>query len=404
MDLDSALTWLYGTQLFGIKPGLDGMLCLLELVGNPHRQLRFIHVAGTNGKGSTCAFLAAGLQSLGYKVGLFTSPHLISFTERIQINRQPIAETGLAELLQEMQRVSPQRDPHPTFFEITTALAMRHFQNERCDYVVLETGMGGRLDATNVVTPVATVLTPVSFDHQKWLGDTLEKIAGEKAGIIKPQVPVFTSPQAPEVLEVFRKTAASCAAPLTEVTEPWPKELPLGLRGDFQRWNASLAETVLHSLFPAQRDFRAAFAEAHWAARFQKIGSWVLDGAHNAHGAAVLAEAWRAAFPGQRATLLFSAVADKDHTAMLQQLLPLAQRVLVAPVSSARRLESHELAALVKAVAPDLPVEQFSSIAEAKVAAERHAGLHLCVGSLYLCGEMLSLLQFTGPAFEPSLQ
>ncbi|HTD67986.1 MAG TPA: Mur ligase family protein, partial [Candidatus Limnocylindria bacterium] len=200
-----------------------------------------MHVAGTNGKGSTCAMLEAIYRASGRRVGLYTSPHLVSFRERIQINRELIAETDVAWLAEEAQRWLKEftKENHPTFFEVVTTLALRYFAEQRCDVVIWETGLGGRLDATNIVTPLASVITNVQFDHEKWLGDTLEKIAAEKAGIIKPRVPVITA-AAPEALSVIRKTAGRLHAPL-HVVSPKPSNLAVGLRGEHQKINAALA-------------------------------------------------------------------------------------------------------------------------------------------------------------------
>jgi len=182
-----AIQWLYDLRLFGAKLGLENPRHLAELAGNPQDRLRIIHVAGTNGKGSVCAMLESIYRHAGYRTGLFTSPHLISFRERMQVNRQLIAEEDIIRLAGEIQtllRDCP-RTNHPTFFEVITVMALQHFAKNKCDVVLLETGLGGRLDATNIVTPIASVITSIAEDHQQWLGDTLAKIATEKAGIIK---------------------------------------------------------------------------------------------------------------------------------------------------------------------------------------------------------------------------
>ncbi|MFL6539832.1 MAG: bifunctional folylpolyglutamate synthase/dihydrofolate synthase, partial [Chthoniobacterales bacterium] len=190
MNYREALAWLYGTQLFGIKLGLDSIRRLVAELDVPAPEQRIIHVAGTNGKGSVCAMTDSILRAAGYRSGLFTSPHLVTFRERIQVNGEMISEDEVAAGLTTIRELIREWDPHPTFFEIVTALALRHFKRSACDVFVLETGMGGRLDATNVVTPVVSVITPIDYDHQKWLGHSLGEIAAEKAGIIKPGVPV----------------------------------------------------------------------------------------------------------------------------------------------------------------------------------------------------------------------
>src|SRR5712675_985724 len=199
--------------MFGANFGLENTCKLAGLVGNPQEKLRFIHVAGTNGKGSTCAMLESIYRAAGLRVGLFTSPHLVSFRERIQINRQLILENEVVRLVEELRRtgVAPvsdskakmgdRRDACPTFFEFITVMALKFFAEQKCDLVIWETGLGGRLDATNIVVPLASVITNIAFDHQQWLGDTLEKIAAEKAGIIKPGIPVVTATDDPSALE-----------------------------------------------------------------------------------------------------------------------------------------------------------------------------------------------------------
>src|SRR2546430_2500732 len=235
MTYPEAIQFLYDLRLFGLELGLEKHFKLAALSGNPQKKLRFIHVAGTNGKGSTCAMLESIYRAAGLRVGLFTSPHLVSFRERIQVNRRLISEADVVRLLAELREQcetgfqpvstvkSPgpeqgdRRDACPTFFEVVTVMALRYFAEQQCDLVIWETGMGGRLDATNIVTPLASVITNIGFDHQQWLGDTLAKIAAEKAGIIKPGVPVITATDAPEALEGIVKTAREKNARPTQV-------------------------------------------------------------------------------------------------------------------------------------------------------------------------------------------
>src|SRR3954470_19077713 len=192
MNYTAAIQYLYGLQMFGMKLGLENTFKLAALAGNPQDKLRFIHVAGTNGKGSTCAMLESMYRNAGLRVGLYTSPHLVRFGERIQVNRNPISDADIVRLVDEakgwLKDFSPQ--DHPTFFETVTVIALRYFAEQRCDLVIWETGMGGRLDATNIVLPLVSVITNIQHDHQHWLGTSLEQIASEKAGIIKPRVPV----------------------------------------------------------------------------------------------------------------------------------------------------------------------------------------------------------------------
>src|SRR5579859_1827305 len=199
-----AIQFLYDLRLFGAKFGLENTFQLAALAGHPQDRLRFIHVAGTNGKGSTCAMLESIYRAAGLRVGLFTSPHLVSFRERMQVDRELISQMEIVRLVSEIQPLLKQfpADNHPTMFEVVTVMALKYFAEQRCDLVIWETGLGGRLDATNIVTPLASVITNIALDHTQWLGDTLEKIAAEKAGIIKPGVPVLTAAREQEVLGV----------------------------------------------------------------------------------------------------------------------------------------------------------------------------------------------------------
>src|SRR5437870_7033621 len=212
-----ALAWLYSIQRFGIKLGLENIRRLLAELHVDLRGTRVIHVAGTNGKGSICAMIDAICRANGHRTGLFTSPHLVTFRERIRVNGKMISEDAVTGGLTTIRNLVADWDPHPTFFEITTALALKHFAEAKIDIVILETGLGGRLDATNAIQSDVAVITPIALDHQQWLGDSLEKIAGEKAGIIKPCMPVVSAPQLPEAEKVIRARATECEAPLRVV-------------------------------------------------------------------------------------------------------------------------------------------------------------------------------------------
>ena len=222
MTYAEAIDFLYGLQLFGANFGLENTRQLATLMGDPQAKLRFIHVAGTNGKGSTCALLESVYRAAGQRTGLFTSPHLVSFRERIQVNRRLIPEAEVVRYVRELQPLLRRlpADQHPTFFEVITVLALRHFAAEQCDLVIWETGLGGRLDATNIVMPLASVITNIALDHQQWLGDTLEQIAAEKAGIIKPGIPVVTAENQPEALAVIEHVAHKNNSPIMRIAEP----------------------------------------------------------------------------------------------------------------------------------------------------------------------------------------
>ena len=231
MTYPDALAWLYATQLTGIKLGLETVHRLLDALEFDSRAVKIIHVAGTNGKGSTCAMLDAVCRAQGYRTGLYTSPHLVSFRERIQLDGRPIPEAAVADGLTHLRELTANWMPTPTFFEFTTALALDWLRRQHTEVIVVETGLGGRLDATNAVWPAVSVLTAIDYDHTAWLGDTLALIAGEKAGIIKPGVPVVSAPQDPEAAEVIARTARERGSVLHVVADPLPVGLAAGAGG-----------------------------------------------------------------------------------------------------------------------------------------------------------------------------
>jgi dihydrofolate synthase/folylpolyglutamate synthase len=411
-DLKEEVAWLYGTQVFGVKLGLEGMR---RLAGALHFNLggagapRFIHVAGTNGKGSTCALIASACRAAGRRTGLYTSPHLVSLRERFRLDGELIGEAELRDGLRRIRGIVSNWDPHPTFFEIVTALSLEWFQRSGAEWVVLETGMGGRLDATNVVQPVVSVLTPIGLDHQQYLGQGFVQIAFEKAGIIKPGVPVVSAPQMPEVLEVFCRTAQSRGARLEVVSAPWMLG-PVGLAGEVQRWNAALAAAALRAAGdqPDMEALRSGFARVQWPGRFQKIGGQlVVDGAHNPAAASALVETWREAYPGEKASLVFGALQDKDAAEVLRRLAPITGRLTLVPVQSPRTLGLNDLRLIAEAVfgldgeADRIGIFEARDVASA-LSGESGEFRRLVTGSLYLVGEVLALE--AGVAQEKSAQ
>ena len=405
MNYSSAIDFLQSLQLFGAQLGLENTRRLAALAGNPHERLRFIHVAGTNGKGSTCAMVESIYRHGGLRVGLFTSPHLVSFAERIQVNREWIPESEVARLAEEMRRLLADfsKEAHPTFFEVVTVMALRHFAEQRCDLVIWETGLGGRLDATNIVTPLASVITNIGFDHQQWLGDTLDKIAAEKAGIIKPGVPVITAATPGRGLEVIAQAAERVGATLTVVGQPQTgssEPLRLPLLGQHQRLNAAVAIATVRALakqFPIEdRAIVMGLERVQWPGRMQIMEfpdgrTLVLDGAHNPDGAAALRTAFEERFPGMRPTLILGVLADKDWQAIARALAPLAGRIVLASVSSERALDPTALRSAFATTCPGTPVTVFPTLAEALGNTSRDS-LLLITGSLYLVGEALERL------------
>lgn len=394
------LDWLYGTQLFGIKLGLENMWRLIELIGLPGKAQRIIHVAGTNGKGSTCAMLDALSRAGHHSTGLFTSPHLVHFNERVRVDGVPIPEAEAARRLRVIREKVTGWDPHPTFFEITTALGLWWFRDAGAQVLVLETGMGGRLDATNALTPRVCVITPIGLDHTQWLGSTIAQIAEEKAGIIKPGVPVVTAPQEPAALEVIERVAAEKGAPLTVVDFPWPG--PVSLAGRHQRWNAAVALAAMGAAGLAAPP--EALARVDWPGRFQQLG-WdgrvVLDGAHNPHGIRALTATWKDVFGDEKAVVVFGAVASKDHAQMLAALAPIADRFVLTTVDSPRAVPAADLAA--HAPAGSLVTDTLSEALQQIPRGPGHPPVLVC-GSLYLVGQALAELRGDPRGFERSAQ
>jgi dihydrofolate synthase/folylpolyglutamate synthase len=403
MHYREAIDWLFSTQMFGIKLGLDGPRQLLkEFLAYPAHGVKVIHVAGTNGKGSTCAMIDSIARACGYRCGLFTSPHLIDYRERIQVSGEQIPEDDCAALLTELRALCERMETHPTFFEITLVLAMRWFRVRECEIIVLETGMGGRLDATTAVPADVCVITPVGMDHMQHLGNSLEEIAMEKAGILVPGKPAISAPQDPVVQRVLEKEANEKRSPLEFIEEPL-LGYPMALAGEHQRWNAALAVSALHRLGISLRSDSVGYglSRVSWPGRFEIIRPGViLDGAHNPHSAAVLAATWRENFPGKKAALVFSAVAGKDIAGILEILAPLASRIFLCPVDTPRAVAVDELAAYLPADAP--PHEVCGTFEAALAAALSLGGPVLVAGSLFLVGEARAFL--TEGSFQASAQ
>ena len=402
-----ALEWLYGTQLFGMKLGLDNMRRLLSALDLPAPDQRFIHVAGTNGKGSTCAFMHSILREAGVNAGLFTSPHLIRFNERIRDGGREITSEEIEDGIGRLRTLCAGWDPHPTFFELTLALALDWFRSRENPWVILEVGLGGRLDATNVITPAVSVLTSIGMDHMQQLGDTLAQIATEKAGIIKPGVPVVSAPQEPEALAVIRAASLDARSRLTLVDSPC--DLPLGLEGPHQRWNAAVAITALRAAgFDFPRHIIAdGLKKTVWPGRFQRLDAQsriILDGAHNEPGARALAAAWQNEFPGERATIVFGGSTGKDTAATLRALAPVAERWIFTSFTSPRAQAAEIVRAALHADISKAPVECAADLQRALELASQHSERVLITGSLFFAGEVLAAWENRAAAREKSLQ
>jgi dihydrofolate synthase/folylpolyglutamate synthase len=412
VNYGEALAWLYATQQFGIKLGLENIERLLaalprsgdfQITASP---CKVIHVAGTNGKGSVCAMIDAIARAAGHRTGLFTSPHLISFRERIRVNGEKISEDEVAGGLTEIRELIGGWDPHPTFFEIATALGLQHFQKTRCEILVLETGMGGRLDATNAVQSAVSVITPIDFDHEKWLGHSIDQIAKEKAGIIKPRIPLVLAPQRAEAEVIIRQRAEECGAPLQFVNDPWTKT-KIAVRGEHQKMNAALAIAALKAADIQVLDHAIArgLASVEWPARFQIWNEHiVIDGAHNPAGARILAQTWREEFGNERATIILAILRDKNAAEIVHAFAPIATKFVLPQIRSERAMPPNELAQVISSLTPSLPYSTAPSVAEAISAAQRTSERVLITGSLHFAGEALAFLRGESRALEECAQ
>jgi dihydrofolate synthase/folylpolyglutamate synthase len=412
MTYPQAIEFLYSLRFFGMKLGLDSTRRLAAAVGNPHQHLRFIHVAGTNGKGSTCAMLESIYRTAGWRVGLFTSPHLVSFAERIQVGRQLISQQDVARLTEEIRAAidTLEAETPPTFFEVVTVMALKYFAEHRCDLVVWETGLGGRLDATNIVTPLASVITNVQLDHQQWLGQTLPEIAREKAGIIKPRVPVLTATDDARALHVIVEVAHQQQASLTVVTElagSWE----IALAGEHQKRNAALALAAVRLLQPQipapESALREGLKTTHWDGRLQTVQQAdgrviLLDGAHNPAGAQALAVSLQTRFPGRAPTLILGTMADKDYAAICRCLAPVAVKIFLCPIASDRGADPRWLVDFCCAANPAADVTVCANIAEGLAQAARDPFV-VVTGSLHFVGEAMQELGLSASDSERGL-
>lgn len=391
VDYGALRTYKYSSDTFD----LSRMVRFLEALGHPHERYPVLHLAGTKGKGSVAAMCANALRASGYRTGFYTSPHLQDFCERMRVNNEFISQAAVAEIVSAM-RPLVETLPGLTTFELTTALAFQYFAREKVDVAVIEVGLGGRLDATNIITPLVSVITSLSYDHMNLLGDTLAEIAGEKAGIIKPGVPVVTAPQKPEALEVLERIAAERQAPLIQVGRDWlfqpvahslenqifdvwsaqeegqlnvlraqghpvnwhPTRLEIPLLGRHQVENGAVAYAALMALreqgLPIAGDaIQEGFRSLYWPGRFEILSRrpfLVADGAHNRDSAQKLATALQDYFPGRRILLLFGASSDKDVPGMLAELLAPGNvaRVIMTQAIHPRAQDAEELADLAR--------------------------------------------------------
>ena len=430
LSYNEALDYLYGFINYELKRverytpdvvSLQRPRQLAAALGKPHKAYPTLHITGTKGKGSVGKMCASALRAAGLRTGLYTSPHLQDFRERFQIDGEMIPKETLAALVEEM-KPAVASVPELTWFELATALGFLYFAREHVDVAVIEVGLGGRLDATNIITPLVSVITSLSYDHTYLLGETLGEIAGEKAGIIKPEVPVVSAPQHAEALAVIETVAARNHAPLTLVGRDWsyaPGPLtdhigqsftagPAGgpqagywtpLLGAHQVINGAVALAALQraaegGLPVSEAAMRQGLREVDWPGRLEIIGvaPWqVLDAAHNAESAGRLRDALRDLFPHQRLLLIFGASSDKDITGMFRELLPSVDHLIAVQAVHPRALAPGELAEIARATGYAGPIETIASVGDAVVHARALAtpdDLICATGSLFVVGEV----------------
>ena len=368
---------------FGMKPGLDAIRGTCAALGDPQKSFSAIHVAGTNGKGAVCAMLDAALRASGLRVGRYTSPHLVKLNERFFLDGAPIGDDVLSAAAEKVAKVAP---ADLTFFEALTAVAFLVYADAKVDYAVLETGLGGRLDATNVCVPELCVITRIGLDHCDWLGDTVEKIASEKAGIIKPGVPVVLGENVPEVRAVVEARAKEVGAPFFYAPEvasaaDVPRDFPLA--GTFNRENAV---TALAALKVLGKGDASGFADVVWPGRFQRVENFIIDGAHNPPAAHALAEALRELNLSEPLTLVAGFCGDKDVGDVLSILAPFVKKGYAVRTNNPRSLSAEETAEKMRAAGIDAVAAH--SLAAA-ISSASSAPRALICGSLFLAGEAL---------------
>jgi len=424
MTYDEALEFIRHTQRFGMKPGLHTISELLEHMGNPHKKLRYIHIAGTNGKGSTAAFISSILIESGYKTGIFTSPHIQRTTERIKVNNVEMEQSQFARLTEWIQSkikiILEHGGCHPTEFEILTAMAFQYFYEQGCDVVVLEVGLGGRLDSTNVIdTPDLGVITAISYDHMNILGNTIREIATEKAGIIKRGGDIVTYLNPPSVTEVIENACKEKGAELHNTDFSSIKmleqdlegqtfsykqyaSLKISLLGEHQVKNAAVAVHAAEVLKSkgydiTEKTILKGLLKARWPGRLEVLRRnpvLVIDGAHNAEGVAALKKSLDSLFPGQALTFIMGVLGDKDYRSMLAQILPGCAKLYTVTPNSNRALPAADLAKAAEEYCENIEICGTVEAAVNKSLAETPKNGVICAfGSLFYIGEVRSTLK-----------
>ena len=410
-----ALEYLYKLRKFGIKFGLSKTSNLLDALSNPQKGQKYIHIAGTNGKGSVAAICASILMETGLRVGVYSSPHLVRFTERFTINNKEITQEKATALIDELKKVIDKREP-PTFFEAATAMAITYFAREKADIAIMETGMGGRLDATNVISPILSVITNISMEHEFYLGSTLRDIAGEKGGIIKKGVDVVTGAAQPAVLNVFKSICEEKEAPLLQVGKDIRyrltdskfhyygikhrfNRLELGLKGHFQGRNAAIALAVIEVLEKkgfevSSHDIREGLKNASWPGRMHVLGerpAILLDGAHNPAAIRALSGSIKTDFKYRRLILVLGVMEDKEIGQILRGIVPLSDYVIYTRPVYSRAADPEDL--MAEAAFLKKPGEAIHCLTDALDRAKEIAGpkdLIVVCGSLFTVGEAMT--------------
>ena len=411
MQLQEAIDYINSKTWSQWRLGLGRTRELLARLGDPHKKLRFVHVAGTNGKGSTCAMLESVLRRAGYRTGMYPSPYIEEFTERIQVDGVPITDEALCELTEVVRDAAEQMEDHPSQFEIITAIGMLYFARMECDIVVLEVGLGGTYDSTNVIdAPEVCVITNIGFDHTEYLGNTLAEIARTKSGIIKSGADVVCYPNVPEVMDVVAEVCAEqgCSltvadfgrirverADLTAQHLSWDcMKLELPLVGEYQVRNAAVVLTVIEAMKRRGWDIpdsavSSGMAGVKWPARFEVLGTdpvFILDGGHNLQCAEAVEASIRKYLPEGGLTLLIGMLADKDYMAVLDTLLPYAGKCCCVTPQSERALPAEELAAIIRGRGTEAAA--YETAAAAVNDCIKGSEPVLAFGSLYMAGEV----------------
>lgn len=421
MNYEQALDYIHAINWTFCKPGLERISELCDKLGHPERDMKFIHVAGTNGKGSFCTMLSSILTEAGYRVGLYTSPHMVRFNERMRINGEPIADEVLAEITTHVKPIADSMTDRPTEFELVTAIAFLYFKEMGCDMVVLETGLGGRLDATNVIpAPLASVITGIDLDHTAILGDTYAVIAGEKAGIIKPFSPVVVGDCNDEALDAILKKAVETDSKVyradlsllsdlrysldgTTFNYRENSDLYLSLAGIYQPRNcATVLECVealrTGGLSISDEAVRAGLRKARWIGRFEVLSREPLviyDGGHNPQGVSACVESIKAILPEGRLQVLCGILRDKDYDHMVNALGEIADGVVTLTIDSPRALPAEELAAVLSShgIEAEASTDSISAAKTAFRKAQEKGIPLLMIGSLYMYSQIIETIK-----------